>query len=141
MTNPPVADQLAIQNLFSRYMWALDGGDVEGILACFAPDGALESPAVGRYAGHDGIREFATRFSKFRERGAQMRHMISNIVTEVDGDRATAKCYLVVFITQNEASRLLGPGRYDCRIKKVGGEWLFDNRLVVMDHDYVLEGI
>lgn len=137
----PIEDQIAIQNLFSRYMWALDGGDIDGIVSCFTADGALESPAVGRYEGHDGIRAFATRFSRFRERGAQMRHMVSNLRIEVDGDRGFARCYLVVFLTQHGDSRLLGPGRYECSLRKTDGDWRFEHRLVVMDHDYELEGL
>ncbi|HVC59154.1 MAG TPA: nuclear transport factor 2 family protein [Acetobacteraceae bacterium] len=54
-------DRLAINDLFVRYATALDAGDVETIVGCFAEDGSLESPVVGVYAGHDGIRAFATR--------------------------------------------------------------------------------
>jgi len=137
-----VEDRHAIGDLFARYMWAIDTGDVEGLVACFTDDGALESPAVGRYVGRDGIRGFATRFARFHAGGTQLRHVISNLLIEADvGDRAFAKCYLVTFLTKDGQSRLLGPGRYECRLRKENGTWRFENRLVVMDHDYVLEGI
>jgi hypothetical protein len=32
-----VEDRLAIQDLFIRYAFVLDGGDVEGVVSCFAP--------------------------------------------------------------------------------------------------------
>lgn len=38
-----VEDRLAIGDLFARYMWAIDTGDVEGLVACFTEDGALEN--------------------------------------------------------------------------------------------------
>ena len=134
-------DRHMIDDLFIRYTCALDAGDVETLVGCFAEDGALESPAVGRYAGRPAIREFARRFARFRERGAQLRHVISNLRIAVDGDRASAQCYLLVYLTRGGQSRLLAPGTYDCELAKVQGQWLFQRRIVTMDHDYELEGI
>jgi uncharacterized protein (TIGR02246 family) len=141
MAETSVEDRIRIGDLFARYMWAIDTGDVETLAGCFTEDGSLESPAVGQYSGRKSIREFAKRFAAFRERGSQMRHVISNLLVDADGDLASAKCYLVVFLTKDGASRLLGPGRYECDLRKVDGRWLFQRRLVVMDHDYELEGI
>ncbi len=141
MPAPSVQDRLMIDDLFIRYTCALDAGDVDTLVACFAKDGSLESPSVGRYAGHAAIREFAQRFARVRERGSQLRHVISNLRIDVDGDRGSAKCYLVVFLTRDGTSRLLAPGTYDCELVKTLGQWLFQRRVVTMDHDYVLEGI
>ena len=141
MALPSVEDRLAINDLFVRYTTALDAGDVETIVACFTEDGALESPAVGIYSGRQGIREFAERFARFREAGSQLRHFISNLAVRVDGDEARAACYLLNIITRSGTTELLAPGRYDCRLAKVGGEWLFRHRLVVLDHEVALDGI
>lgn len=134
-------DRIMIDDLFIRYTCALDAGDVDTLVGCFAEDGSLESPAVGKYAGRAAIREFARRFARFRERGSQLRHVISNLRAEVDGDRGSAKCYLVVFLTRDGKSRMLAPGTYDCTLVRVEGQWLFQRRIVTMDHDYELEGI
>lgn len=141
MAAPSVADRLMINDLFVRYTMALDAGDVETIVGCFTEDGALESPAVGIYSGRQGIRDFAVRFARFRERGSQLRHFISNLAVQVDGDQARATCYLLNVITRNGKTELLAPGRYDCRLARVGGEWLFKHRLVVLDHAVALDGI
>lgn len=141
MAAPSVADRLMINDLFVRYTMALDAGDVETIVGCFTEDGALESPAVGIYSGRQGIRDFAVRFARFRERGSQLRHFISNLAVQVDGDQARATCYLLNVITRNGKTELLAPGRYDCRLARVGGEWLFKHRLVVLDHEVALDGI
>jgi len=141
MGEASIEDRVRIEDLFSRYMWAIDSGDVEALVSCFTQSGALESPAVGKYAGHGAIREFASRFARFRERGSQMRHVISNLVVTASGDTASARCYLVVFLTREGSSRLLGPGLYDCELRRVDGQWLFERRVVTMDHDYELEGI
>ena len=134
-------DRHMIDDLFIRYTCALDAGDIETLVGCFAEDGSLDSPAVGRCAGRPAIREFARRFARFRERGAQLRHVISNLRIEVDGDRGSAKCYLVVFLTRDGQSRLLAPGTYDCELAKVQGQWLFQRRVVTMDHAYELAGL
>jgi uncharacterized protein (TIGR02246 family) len=136
-----IEDRIAINDLFVRYTTALDAGDVEAIVACFTDDGSLDSPAVGTYSGRQAIREFAVRFARFRERGSQLRHVISNLVVELDGERATATCYLLNIITRNGKSELLAPGRYECQLRKVDGAWLFEHRRVILDHEIKLEGI
>jgi uncharacterized protein (TIGR02246 family) len=137
----PLADRLAIEELFVRYTKALDAGDVETIVGCFAEDGSLDSPTVGSYAGRAAIREFARRFARFRANGAQLRHMVSNFQIAVDGDRARATCYLLNTITRDGASRLLAPGRYECDLVRVGGQWLFQRRVVILDHAVTLDGV
>jgi uncharacterized protein (TIGR02246 family) len=134
-------DRQMIHDLFVRYTTALDAGNVETIVGCFTEDGALESPAVGVYAGRQGIREFAERFARFHERGSQLRHFISNMAVQLEGDAARATCYLLTVITRNGKTELMPPGRYDCRLAKVDGQWLFSHRLVVLDGEFKLDGI
>lgn len=141
MSSTAIEDRLAIEELFIRYTCALDIGDVDTLVACFAEDGALQSPAIGAYRGRAAIREFATRFAAFQKNGSQLRHIISNLRTQVNGTTGTAKCYLVVYLTRDGKSRLLAPGEYDCDLVKHDGAWLFQRRVVTMDHDYTLDGI
>jgi hypothetical protein len=136
-----IADRLLIEDLFVRYTTALDRGDIETIVQCFAADGTLESPAVGGYAGHDGIREFATRFAGFHQGGAQLRHFISNLAVELDGDHARATCYLLNVLTRDGQSRMLAPGHYECDLVKLDGRWLFQRRVVILDHAIKLDGV
>ena len=126
-------DRLAINDLFVRYATALDAGDVETIVSCFASEGALESPVVGVYKGHDGIREFATRFAALRGKGTQLRHVLSNLAVQLDGDQAHATCYLVTILTRDGKSTLRPPGRYDCQCVRENGRWVFQYRLVIED--------
>jgi uncharacterized protein (TIGR02246 family) len=136
-----IEDRFAINDLFVRYTTALDAGDVETIVSCFTPDGTLESPAVGKYAGHDGIRAFSERFAAMNQRGVQLRHVISNLAMTVDGDVARATCYLTNIITMDDKSQLMPPGRYECELRRLDGEWLFRKRLVILDAPFVLPGI
>src|SRR5690606_26808884 len=70
-----IEDRVRIEDLFARYLWAIDTGDVETLVGCFTEEGSLESPAVGKYSGRRNIAEFATRFARFRENGSQLRHV------------------------------------------------------------------
>jgi uncharacterized protein (TIGR02246 family) len=134
-------DRQMINDLFVRYTTALDAGEVDTIVGCFTEDGALESPVVGVHAGQAAIRGFAERFARFRERGSQLRHFISNLAVQVDGDTARATCYLLNVITRDGKTEVMAPGRYDCQLVKLNGEWLFKHRLVMLDGEVKLEGI
>jgi len=138
---PSIEDRFAINDLFVRYTTALDAGDVDTIVGCFTEDGALESPVVGKYRGRDGIRAFSERFAAMHRRGVQLRHVISNLAMTVDGDRAHATCYLVTIMTIDGKSQLTPPGHYDCELRKVDGDWLFQHRLVILDAPFTLPGI
>jgi len=128
-----------VQELFIRYATALDACDVETVLGCFEPDGWLESPVLGRFTGHAGIRDFAMRTVRLREeQGVQFRHVVSNLRVEVEGERAHARCYLLDFLTQGGRTELLSPGDYDCDLTKSGGAWRFTRRSVTMDRIFML---
>jgi uncharacterized protein (TIGR02246 family) len=136
-----IEDRLAISDLFVRYACALDQGDVDTVVDCFTEDGSLLSPAVGEHAGHAAIRAFAERFARFRRNGSQLRHVISNLMMQVNGEHGHATCYLTVFLSKDGKSRLLAPGLYECDLRKVNGDWRFQRRIVRHDHDYTLDGI
>jgi uncharacterized protein (TIGR02246 family) len=136
-----IEDRFAINDLFVRYTTALDAGDVDTIVACFTEDGALQSPLVGTYAGRDGIRAFSERFAAVRQRGVQLRHVISNLAMTVNGDTAHATCYLTNIVTVDGKSQLMPPGRYECEVRRIDGDWLFQHRLVILDAPFALPGI
>src|SRR5579863_937556 len=102
-----IEDRFGISDLFTRYTCALDAGDVETLVECFTEDAALVSPAVGAHQGRPAIRAFAERFARFRQDGSQLRHVISNLIMRVEGDRGHATCYLTVFLTRDGHSRLM----------------------------------
>src|SRR5262249_34472267 len=131
--------RLAINDLFVRYAAALDNGDVETVVDCFAPNAVLESPAIGSISGTEAIRNFARQFGERRAAGIQFRHVISNIAVTIDSDRAKATAYLLVPITRNGETRMLPPGRYECDLVKADGIWCFIRRAVFHDATYALD--
>lgn len=140
MAAPSVEDWIAINDLFIRYATALDHGEVETIVDCFTADAVVDSPVMGSFSGQVAIREFAERNAKLFRAGVQMRHVISNVQMDVDGDRARASAYLLNYLTKNGTSELLSPGSYECRLVKTAGTWRFSYRLVKLDRPVVIEG-
>jgi 3-phenylpropionate/cinnamic acid dioxygenase small subunit len=139
MSPASLEDWFAIHNLFVRYATALDACDVETVVACFEPDGWLESPVLGRFDGSEGIREFAMRTLRLkREHGVQFRHVVSNLCAKVEGERAHARCYLLDFLTHDGKTELLSPGEYECDLKRTNDAWRFVRRSVTMDRVFAL---
>ena len=63
------------------------------------------------------------------------------LLIDVEGDRAHAKCYLVVFLTRHGETRVIPPGQYDCDLVRTSGGWRFQHRVVAHDLPYTLEGL
>lgn len=141
MRESNLEDRAAIHDLFARYCCALDNGEIEAVVDCFTADAILKSPIID-IGGRDEIRAFAIRFAAQRSAGTQFRHMVSNIVATVTGNRATASAYLLVLVSKDGRHRSLPPGYYRCElIKDDSSQWRFSRRMVFHDHDYTLEGI
>lgn len=134
-------DWFGINAAFVRYATCLDHGDVDGVVACFASDCTLTSPVLGRFEGHAGIRDFAQRTADLLAQGVQFRHVVSNLVAHVDGDRALAQCYLLDFRTRGGRTQLLSPGEYDCELRRAGGQWRFVRRDVAMDQSFTAQDL
>jgi SnoaL-like domain len=82
-------DRDSILQLLYTYNHAIDGGDAERWADTFTADGALN--AAGRlFAGRDELIRFASGVHG-------MRHVVTNPVVEVDGDKAAVQAYVLVF--------------------------------------------
>lgn len=128
-----VEDRLKIHDLFVRYTFAVDDWDESRLLGCFTEDGVLETPILGgKFAGREGQREFV-RAGRSRGEGRQTRHVFSNLDVQLDGNRAKALAYFVVYTTGSGRSEISVVGRYDCRLRKLGSDWFFEHRQVFVD--------
>ncbi|MBV8775434.1 MAG: nuclear transport factor 2 family protein [Deltaproteobacteria bacterium] len=128
-----IEDRIRIHDLFVRYTTAVDNWDEAALLSCFTDEGVLETPILGgRFGGHEGQREFV-RAGRSRAEGAQMRHIFSNLAVQFEGTQAAAQSYFVVYSTKNGETGLSAVGRYRCRLRKIGSEWLFEYRGVSID--------
>ena len=125
-------DKFAIQELISRYNHAIDFGNYDAWGDCFSADGLFEGSA-GRFAGHAELKKFTENFKTMRANMPSVRHCVMNTVTDVEGNEAISCSYLQLITTGKEGTKLMFSGRYDDKLVKVGGKWLFKERKVARD--------
>lgn len=112
-----ISDRLAITDLLHRYPAGLDTKNWELLATVFTADGVADYGALG------GINEGPAAIVKLCRGALQgldaSQHILSNIVIELDGDRARSTCYFqaqhVVAGTEGGDNFLVG-GTYvdDC---------------------------
>jgi len=123
----------AIAELIARYNYAIDHNDFRGWADCFAPEGVFDG-MIGRYATHQELDRFTADVQKLTATTPNLRHYVTNIQTEVDGDEARSRCFLLMTSTTKEGgSKVVIAGEYEDKLVKRGGKWLFTERKVRMD--------
>jgi hypothetical protein len=129
-----IEDQLEIQGLAARYNHAVDSGDADGFIATFSEKGALNAGAFV-VEGHTALGEFATNFaSSVRE----PRHVATNLVIDGDGDKATLKAYVQMYVLAGEPGgpaqqTIMTSGKYDDVLAREDGSWKFVQRVFTPD--------
>ena len=134
-SDPSVQDWHAINTLLMTYAEHLDAGRFADVAAMFADatyriDHA-DSEHVTHYEGADQVQAFCEQTVLYADGTPRTKHVISNVIIEIDGDHAGARCYVTVF--QQTDSLPLQPvaaGRYVDRFERVGGRWRFADRLI-----------
>lgn len=132
-------DRAAIVDLQARYVMAMDYFDADGYAAVFTEDGVLDW-ARGLVEGRAAIHEFMASRTYDFTRGAPaaetadgrnwpstVRHLITNQVIKVEGDKATALTYWIQFNNnqnRNQVEWMLFGSWYD-EFAKIDGEWFF----------------
>jgi hypothetical protein len=88
-------DFLRIQALMTQYVWALDMGDMDGLMALFDEPSVFQDTAGNEYTGHDAIRGYftdLTRSPAFRGR----QHHIDSMLVQTSADGYAAHSYWTV---------------------------------------------
>jgi len=134
------ADRAEIEDLMSRYLFAMDYGDLESYVATFTEDGEIEF-ASGTYKGRENIYTAVKRFKDgigqfyTTEDGnpAALRHVLLQMVVRVEGDRAwTTSLWMEMANDGPGDSFKMGTfGIYKDELERVDGRWLFAKRVVL----------
>ena len=126
-------DKEAIAELIIRYNWAIDHNDFQGWANCFAQEGVFDG-MIGQYSAHGDLARFTADVKKLTETSPHLRHYVTNIQTEVDGDRAKSRCFLMMTSTTKEGgTKIVIAGEYEDTLVKRNGQWSFLRRKVHMD--------
>jgi ketosteroid isomerase-like protein len=126
-----IEDRLAVEDLYADYVWALDSGDVKGFLTLFTEDGVFGDTAGNRYKGHGAIGAYVTDLVN-SERFRGRMHFISGKRFSVQGGRVGVTSYWLVtkWAKGSGAKTVEVCGHSDDAFVKVGGRWLFEQRIV-----------
>ena len=116
----------AIRELPARYCDCVWRDDIDGIIDLFTADGEFAAVFNGKTTsakGHAALRDFYVGGL-----GLQPRPYIHNhVVTLLDADNATGRCYLDLRSARNNME-WLGAGFYEDEYARVGDAWKFKIR-------------
>jgi uncharacterized protein (TIGR02246 family) len=137
------AARAAIENLLARYTHGIDYRDPDGFASVFTEDGVLNH-GRGITRGREALREFIRgEAAADKERAAAAgeahlappRHVISNILVDLHGDRANVRAYWVYYTTGDDGQpRVSMYGNCRNEVVKRNGEWLIQRRIVYNEH-------
>ena len=133
-------DKVAIGELQSRYMFAIDWQDAAAYGSVFTEDAKLEWPE-GSAQGRDAIQNMVVGLKAYRRKLAEasapnkpaaLRHFVTNRVIKIDGDRATAVAYWLDINNDNQIRTpyVPGYGHYEDELIRTADGWRFTSRKV-----------
>src|SRR3569833_1470789 len=129
-------DKQAITEVLYRYCRAMDRVDRDATLAIWHKDGTCN------YSSTAGVpdmlfRDYLTGSTKSRQGFANHSHQITNILIELEGDRAMSEAYFTASLQTEPADGMitehLWRGRYLDRWSRRSGNWAIDHRQVIFD--------
>jgi hypothetical protein len=122
---------MQIRELLDTYAAGIDTRDWSLLVSCCTPDATLDYSAYGGPKG--SVQEAVDWIAAAMSRIAVSQHLLTNVRISVDGDSATAKCYLfspLAADTGNSARRtFLVGGHYDDRLRRTEDGWRIEERV------------
>lgn len=130
-------DRHAIETLIMTYAERVDLGDFAGVAELFE-HATYRADNAGVTTSQEGsaavLATFESLVRRYPDGTPRTKHVTTNVIVEVDGDRATARSYFTVF--QQTDTLPLQPiiaGRYHDRFERHDGRWRFADRLILSD--------
>ena len=111
-------DYVEIQQLYTRYNYAIDDGEVEAYVAFYTSDGSFND-----FSGHDGLRTFMNGRT-----GGTRRHWNTNLVIKPTPEGASGAVYLMFLDVGVQPPAVTGAGRYEDTLVKTAEGWRFKTR-------------
>jgi hypothetical protein len=127
-----ISDYIEICQLTSRYNQLSDAADGVEYAKLFVEDGIWESGPEEervRVTGHEALAALCARM------GQGIVHITTNPYIEVDGDRATHACKMLIFTVSADRSsnEFVGTGTYTDELVRTPKGWKFKHRSSVME--------
>ena len=129
-------DHCAIKNLIYQYAHHIDHGDLEAVAAMFGQGRIVAVDGQGGDAhivGAEAVLALYRSYTRIYDDNATPHtlHMTSNVLVEVEGDRASAKSYAMVFqaLDSFPLQAIIGVRYYD-QFVRAGAGWRFAERRI-----------
>lgn len=124
MTQCPIEDRLAIQDLLIAYAHAVDTmTSIDAICDVFTEDAVFDLSGIGLAAmhGHSGIRQF---FTNVLANMAHHAHYLTNFaVTAYAGDTASMRAYVIGMGVGKDGRTVTVNGRYYFDVARTAAGW------------------
>jgi hypothetical protein len=132
-------DKQAIRDVLSRYCRGLDRMDKQMAYAVWHDGGTAFYDGMFEGTG-EGFIDWVWQAHAAMERHS---HQITNVLIELDGDRAVSESYVTVALwtlpdANGDQKELIGRGRYLDRWEKRGDVWAIAHRVHLLDMSSVL---
>ncbi|WP_156679943.1 nuclear transport factor 2 family protein [Sphingomonas profundi] len=132
-----LAARAAITDVLHRYARAMDRMDADLALSCWHPGGTDDHAPL--FAGT--AEGFVAWLWPVHAAMVATRHVISNILIVVDGDRAASESYWTVTLRMTADDGTLhdmfGQGRYVDTFERIDGVWAIRHRQSLHDWDRI----
>ena len=124
-----MSDKAQIQEVISLYSYSASVRDYETIATLFTPGATWETFGDPNFKFKCGPPNLLESLREVLEMSTVLTQMNSPAIINLDGDTATASC-LINETGQMETAKLKFSmfGRYNDKLKKVNGDWLFASR-------------
>jgi 3-phenylpropionate/cinnamic acid dioxygenase small subunit len=129
-------DRDAIAALVHAYAEKLDAGDLDGVAALFASAEVRGERSGTVHRGRAAIAEFYRRTVILYDGAPCTRHVITNLVVDLDagGAGAASRCAFTVLQARPELPlQAILAGRYHDRFARGAGSWTFRERRILTD--------
>jgi hypothetical protein len=132
-----VASRLAIMDKIYRYCRSVDRLDVPLGHSVFHPDSYADF-GIYKGSGRGWIDFICEEHRKFLHHS----HQVTNVVIDVDGDRAGSEAYVTATLRARDGDRVMQRqfwARYVDEWSRRDGDWAIERRECVIDFDSLME--
>jgi ketosteroid isomerase-like protein len=127
-----LADAQEIRDLQVAYAYAIDGGAYDDLERIFTTDAVGDYDRAGRVEGVAAIKALCRQAL---EPLTAVQHFYANQLVNIDGDTASASCYLVVHMCRENTpggDHLQMGGRYDDKLVRTAAGWRIRHRKLTL---------
>lgn len=132
-TQISLEDRQEIYDTLARYVWGMDTGDIDGVVATFTADGVVKDVTGKRWdAAAGGARGFATHFLTRPHRRGSQHHVQHLFVEPAPGGGYCVTSYWVSirWDTVGDEKSIRAMGSYLDTCVKVDGHWLIKEKII-----------